>query len=119
MTKCLLVTERDGTYEIQPNVAPEDWTDVAWEADSIRYIEKLEGRGEWVSVWRVYRGCETLTYFLGESDYPPEARRALAQVYDLLLRWGRERIETEESSERRDQKPLPTLSAGGEESQGS
>lgn len=63
----------------------EDWTEVAWEADGIQYIEGLKGWGEWVSVWRVYRGAEPLTYFLGESDYPPEARRALAQVYDLLL----------------------------------
>jgi hypothetical protein len=39
MSKCVLVRERDGTYEIQPNAELKDWDSVSWGADRIEHIE--------------------------------------------------------------------------------
>ena len=85
MSKCIRMREQDGTYNVQPNAEPEDWRTVCCDANGVEHIEDLNGAGEWTAAYRVQLGAETLTYFVAEKKYSPEARRALALVYDLLL----------------------------------
>jgi hypothetical protein len=94
MSRCILVREQGGTYEIQRNAEPEDWRTVFYEANKVERIGDLADRGEWTGAYRVELGPETRTYFVAEEKYSPEARRALAQVYRLLLNLA-DRNETE------------------------
>jgi hypothetical protein len=106
MRRCILVTERDGTYEMQPSAAPEDWERVVWGADHVEHIEDLSDWGEWTAAHRVQIEAETRTYFVAENEYSPEARQALVQAYGLLLELARKgRAEEDSEVEASDGEP--------------
>ena len=110
MSKCVLVTEQGNTYEIQPGAEPENWQSVFERADQIEYLEDLTGWGTWTRAYRIQRGDETLTYFVEAKRYGPEARRALAEVYALLLDLAAKNKESidEDKTQQEEGTALPT-----------
>lgn len=64
--KCILVSESNGVYQINPDAMPENWQEVLEAVDDYEHIEGLHGWQPYTAAYRVWNGTSKMVYFVAE-----------------------------------------------------